>query len=238
MKAINTQTDVYLNEPERLTHKSKQFIEIIVNKADQNLSGHLLDIGCGSGSLIKSLSTKLKRYNFTGFDVSEDLMTIAKKLNENTSSNFLVGDFNSIEFDKKFNIICASGVLSIFQEFEAPLKKWLSWLTDDGFLFICGRFNSRDVDTQILFKNNFKDSNKWEGGLSAFSVKSVSNFLIKLGYKCEFKKFNLPIDIKEDTNNPLRTFTKELKNGDKLVMDGANIVAEYFFLTIRKNLEN
>ena len=197
MKAFNTQIDVYLNEPKRVTLKSKQFVEIIVNQVDQKSSGELLDIGCGSGSLIKLLSTKLKKYNFTGFDISEDLINIAKKINKDTSSNFIAGDVYSIEFDMRFNVICASGVLSIFPEYEAQLKKWLSWIANDVFLFICGRFNSSDVDTQIFFRNNSKNSNIWESGLSAFSVKKVSNFVKKLGYKCEFKKFNLPINIKK-----------------------------------------
>ena len=67
--------------------------------------------------------------------------------------------------------------------------------------------------------------------LCLFSVGSI----VELGYKCEFKKFNLPIDIDEDVNNPIRTFTKEFKNGEKLTMDGANIIAERFFLIIRRD---
>ena len=238
MTAINSQIEAYLKEPERLKIHAKEVIKIITDKIDSKSSGEGLDIGCASGSLIKNLSLQLTKYNFTGFDISKDLIEYANKFNKNTKSNFFVDDVNSISFDKKFNLICASGVLSIFQEFESPLKKWLSWLSDDGLLLIFGRFNSRDIDTKILFKNNTQNEAKWEGGLSAFSVHTISKFLKKLGYKYEFKKFDLPIDIKEDVNNPIRTFTKELKNGEKLVMDGANIVAERFFLIIRRDLES
>ena len=183
------------------------------------------------------MSYKLKNYNFTGFDISEKLIEAAITLNKNKSVKFLVGDFNSIEFNKKFNFITASGVLSVFQEFEAPLKKWLSWLTEDGYLFMAGRFNSRNIDTQILFRNNLNQNPKWEGGLSAYSINTISNFIKNLGFKCEFKKFNLPIEIKEDINNPIRTFTKELKNGEKIVMDGANIVAEHYLVKIGEILK-
>ncbi len=177
-KAVNTQIEAYLKEPDKLKYNLKELIEIIKGKINPDSSGEGLDIGC------------------------------------------------------------ASGVLSIFDEFETPLKKWLSWLSNDGLLFIFGRFNSRNVDTKILFRNNTRNHAEWEGGLSAFSVHTITSFLNKLGYKCEFKRFILPIDIKEDASNPIRTFTKELKTGGKIVMDGANIVAEHFFVVIGRDLES
>jgi trans-aconitate methyltransferase len=238
MNAINSQTEAYLKEPDRLKHHTKELLSIIADNIDPKSFGEGLDIGCASGSLIRNLSPMLPSYNFTGFDISKDLIEHANKHKEDKSSNFFVGDFNSIDFDKKFNLICASGVLSIFQEFEPPLKKWLSWLSNDGLMFIFGRLNSRNEETHILFRNNTQSKAEWEGGLSAFSVYTISHFLKQLGYICEFKKFNLPIEIKEDANNPIRTFTKEIKTGEKLVMDGANIVAEHFFLVIRRDLES
>jgi trans-aconitate methyltransferase len=236
MKAINSQIEAYLKDPEKLKYHSKELIEIIKNKIRPESSGNCLDIGCASGVLVRNLSSIFTNYNFTGFDISKDLIDYAKKLNNKSSINFFIGDFNSINFDKKFNLICASGVLSIFQEFEAPLEKWLSWLSSDGIMFVFGRFNSRDVDTKILFRNNTRENAEWEGGLSAFSIHTINRFLKKKGYKCEFKKFILPIEINEDKNNPIRTFTKELKNSEKIVMDGANIIAEHFFLIIERGI--
>ena len=238
MTANNTEIDVYLKNPNRVTIKTLEFINIIKSKIKPDLHGELLDIGCGNGIFIRKISEDIKKFNFTGFDFQKDLIKIANDLNKNEKINFFEADINSINFDKKFDIICASGVLSIFQEFEDPLKKWLSWLKKDGLLFVCGRFNSRDVDTKILFKNNSKEDPKWEGGFTSYSVNTISNFIEKLGFKCTFKKFTLPIEIKEDIKNPIRTFTKEFKNGEKIIMNGANIVSEYFFLTIGRDLDN
>jgi len=237
MQAKNTQIEAYLKEPDKLKYNIKELIDIILEKVDINSSGKFLDIGCASGSLIRNLSPSLPNYDFTGFDISKNLIDHANKLNKNKSSKFIVGDFNSIDFERKFNLICASGVLSIFDELD-PLKKWLSWLTDSGVLFLFGRFNSRDIDTKILFRNNTVKNADWEGGLSSYSIHTVKRFLNKLGYKSEFKKFNLPIDIKEDINNPIRTFTKKIDSGQKIVMDGANIIAEHFFVIIERDLEN
>ena len=140
MKAVNSQIEAYIKEPDRLKYHQKELIEIIKTKIDPSSQGEGLDIGCATGALFRNLSPILVNYNLTGFDISKDLVDHANKSNKDTSSNFFVGDFNSINFDKKFDLICASGVLSIFQDFEPPLKKWLSWLSNDGVMFIFGRF--------------------------------------------------------------------------------------------------
>ena len=103
MKAVNSQIEAYLKEPDRLKYHAKELLEMIVDKINPSSSGEALDIGCASGALIRNLSLKLINYNFTGFDISEDLIEYANKLNKNKSTNFFVGDFNSIDFDKKFN---------------------------------------------------------------------------------------------------------------------------------------
>ncbi len=240
MIALNTQIEAYLKEPDRLKYHQKELIEIITNRINPNSSGEALDIGCATGALIRNLSTILEKYNFTGFDKSKDLIDCAKKLNNNASSNFFAGDVNSIKFDKKFNFICAVGVLSIFDDLETPLKKWLSWLNDDGILYLFGGFNKRDIDTRILFRNNTVQQPQWEGGLTSYSVKTTTRVLKKLGYKCNFKKFHLPIDLKEDLDNPVRTYTETTTTGEKLILCGANVVREKFFVTIEKDqdLEN
>ena len=237
MKAINSQIEAYLNEPEKLKYNIIELIDIITSEIEADNPGEALDIGCAAGALVRNLSRKLNNFNFTGFDISEDLIGFANKYRENDKSNFLVGDFNSMNFDKKFDLITASGVLSIFQDLS-PLEKWLSWLKQDGLLFIFGRFNSRDIDTQILFRNNKVEPSIWEGGLTSFSIQTVSKHLKKLGYESRFQKFKLPIELDEDLSNPIRTFTKTTENGEKIVLDGANIIAEHFFVTVRHSLEN
>lgn len=237
MKAVNSQIEAYLNEPEKLKYNIIELIDVITSEVEADNSGEALDIGCAAGALVRNLSKKLKRFNFTGFDISEDLIGFANKYKENDRSNFLVGDFNSMNFDKKFDLITASGVLSIFQDLS-PLEKWLSWLKQDGVMFVFGRFNSRDIDTQILFRNNKVEPSVWEGGLTSFSIKTVANHLNKMGYESKFQKFNLPIELEEDLSNPIRTFTKITENGEKIIMDGANIIAEHFFVTVRRSREN
>lgn len=114
------------------------------------------------------------------------------------------------------------------------LEKWLSWLSQEGRIYIFGRFNSKNIDTIIKFRNNYKRNEIWEGGLTAYSVHTIMQYLNESGLKGEFIRFLLPIEMGE-SEDPIRTFTKTTTDGEKLVLNGANIIAEHFHLIIRKN---
>ena len=68
MTANNTEIDVYLKNPNRVTIKTLEFINIIKSKIKPDLHGELLDIGCGNGIFIRKISEDIKKFNFTGFD--------------------------------------------------------------------------------------------------------------------------------------------------------------------------
>ena len=77
---------------------------------------------------------------------------------------------------KKFDVIVASGVMSIFEDFTDPLDRWLSWLDKGGWLYEVGPFNSADIDTSIVFRNN-RLGTDWEGWLSSYAKATVGRFL-------------------------------------------------------------
>ena len=124
-------------------------------------------------------------------------------------------------------------MLSIFSDPEEVLRRWATWLAEDGHLYIFGRFNSQPIDTQILFRNHFDASPKWEGGLTSYSLEHISRGLEKDGYEVEARRFALVGEL-APSPNPIRTFTVELANGSKLVLNGANVVAEHFFVIVTR----
>jgi hypothetical protein len=123
-------------------------------------------------------------------------------------------------------------VLSIFDEPLDVLDRWLEWLEPGGWLFVFGRFNSRQVDTKIQFRNRF-NSEEWEGGFTSYSTRTVGEHLDAAGATWEFERFRLPIDL-EEREDPIRTWTVTTDSGERIVMNGANVVAEHHFLTVRK----
>jgi len=61
---------------------------------------NLLELGCGSGSLIKVLQ---KSYSCVGIDLSSEMVKLAKK--KVPRCQFLVGDITSIKIEEKFDVI-------------------------------------------------------------------------------------------------------------------------------------
>lgn len=106
--------------------------------------GQALDICCGSGQLLCKLAKQLPRINFTGLDLSPNMIEFAKKSRKNykvQNVDFTIGsmyDLNKI-FDQKFNLItwflalhhceCSKDVISVFDQMAQLIE-------EDGTIFI------------------------------------------------------------------------------------------------------
>ncbi len=73
-----------------------------------------LDIGCGGGSLF----TSLRKYNFesTGIDVSQ--ASIDASRSTDVHDEYLLGDFRTMQFEKKYDVIVMSHVIEHFNRDE------------------------------------------------------------------------------------------------------------------------
>lgn len=105
----------------------------------------LLDLGCGTGNLLKHYSSKNETF---GIDGSPEMIKIAKAKDKNTF--YSVGDIKNLKINKKFNIItCAFDTinhLSALKDWEQLFKTVITNLSDDGvFIF--------DFNTVGGFKN-------------------------------------------------------------------------------------
>lgn len=224
----NFQIDAYL-KPRPVKEHEKELLRIIQDDFPE-FNGRFLDIGCAAGACIEAVSKVYPQAHYTGFDISEELIAVAKVRLAEVNASLFVADAIEFESDAPFGIIVASGVLSIFEDFEPVMEKWLSWLADDGAMYIFGRFNSADVDTIVRFRNNYKEGD-WEGGLTSYSVHTIERFLKACGYSARFQRFHLNIDLPR-SEDPIRAWTVPTPEG-KLVVNGANLIAEQYFLHVR-----
>ena len=227
----NTQISSYFGENKPKAHH-KELVSLIETSI-QSFDVELLDIGCAAGSFLELVASKFPKVKLTGFDVSNELIQIAQSKNKLANANLFQADLLKLCLPKKFDIICASGVMSIFENFEDPIEQWANWLKPNGVLFIFGRFNTADIDTKIKFRNNYS-SGEWEDGLSSYSCNTVSKFCRELGLESKFKRFYLPFEIPKQ-KDPIKTYTKVTVEGEKLIVNGANIIAEHFHLIIRRS---
>lgn len=95
----------------------------------------LLELGCGSGSLIKVLQ---KSYSCVGIDLSSGMIKVAKK--KAPRSQFMVGDITSFQLNEKFDaIICAFDTINhilTFGKWQQVFRRAHSHLNRNGvFIF-------------------------------------------------------------------------------------------------------
>lgn len=95
---------------------------------------NLLDLGCGSGVLGRQVMRSVK---YTGVDISEELIRVAKKEDKNTSHKYLNLDVTSLQtFYEAFSHV--SMILS-FQNMRSPqgaIKNAYKHLEENGILLL------------------------------------------------------------------------------------------------------
>jgi len=226
----NSQIEAYKNIFSLKQHEL-EFKLLIQKTIPKDFDGDVLDIGCATGNAINIIKEIYPNSSITGIDLKKELLHIARK-RVGPKPKLIQACITKYTPEKKFDLIIASGVLSIFDDISKMLNKWINWLKKNSTLYIYGRFNSSDIDTIVYFRN-LNYGNKWESGLNAFSLKTVKKFLQRKKVKYKFKKFKLNKDLKKQ-KNPIRTFTLKLKNSTRIVVNGANILAEHYHLIIKK----
>ena len=95
----------------------------------------ILDFGCGSGILSKLLTKKGAKIK--GFDISKEMLDIAKK--ENPKLDLKLGSGYNIPFKEKFDIVVASLVVHYLKDWNKMFKEVSKVLKKGGyFIFSTG----------------------------------------------------------------------------------------------------
>lgn len=90
----------------------------------------LLDLGAGTGEMMKRLNTL---FDVRGIDIDKTVLRAARK----NKLNIIEGDAVKLPFaDKSFDVICAFDLLEHFKEDMDALTHWRSKLKDKGLLFL------------------------------------------------------------------------------------------------------
>jgi SAM-dependent methyltransferase len=103
--------------------------EIVLDKL--NLKGmRALDIGCGTGELLRQLASR-------GFDVTGvDLSDVAIKKAQAHTGTYIVGDFMDVSLPAKYDVIFINKVLAFANDKQAFLDKAKSLLSKNGKIVI------------------------------------------------------------------------------------------------------
>ena len=235
MKTQRTHDNLYLQE-NRYDNTKEMFKFILANSFEENELNSKIDIcdfGCANGEFLYFLN-KVSNASLNGVDILPELLKKAKKFVPKAS--FVKGSvlqkniFNRDKFDKSF----LTGVHTIFDEFETQFNNLIYWTKPGGSIFITGMFNYYPVDVYIKYKESKKYKSKYyEAGWNMFSIESVGNFLnnIKKVKSYNFKKFEIGIDLVKHSD-PIRSWTFNDVNNNKIITNGLSILQQHYTLTI------
>ena len=164
---------------------------------------NLLEIGCGSGGFLKTISDKYPGVNYYGVDYSESLIEIAK--------NNIDGVFNVFDatndmwnFHISFDIIISFSVFQYFDNYksaEIVLDNMLTHLSKHGQIYIGDIPNIERKDISI----NLREGNHQEKNRLLPSEKTDHLYYSKDFFFSFAKENNLKIEIFE--HNQLDSFT-------------------------------
>ena len=184
---------------------SKQVSAII--KKFYKKGDKILDFGCAAGHFYNSLKRIDKNINYTGFDVTKDYITYARKhFKKNDNLNFHVQSLfkMSSKFKKKFDIVFCSNVLHHLPSIDIPLKNLIS--ASKKYCIIrtlvssnthLARFYYDDTTNKKGELNNFQLQNTYS--YSLIKKKSKKSVILK----SLSKTINM-MEIKSIKNSPLK----------------------------------
>lgn len=117
----------------------KSFIEDVLNQDWTPKSGNVLEIGCGTGHLLRWVCEK--GFNGTGIEISETALELAKNETKVKNVEYFNGDFCYSDYlkDKKYDLIIDGSCFHcIVEEKDRKifLEKAMSLLKDDGVFLL------------------------------------------------------------------------------------------------------
>ena len=194
----------------------KKFNSFLVKNTNLDSNSEILDIGCGRGKILGSLSSKLKLKNKPlGIDLinhkDKDKRIKFKKIN---ALNFFLNN------KKKFDLIIIKQTIHLFQlsEIKKILRLSKKNLTSRGKIFIFSLdINKNEIPTFKLMKNKLAKSLIRDKKIFNLIIKSNTMVIKKkFFYKVKITKKKYLNMIKNRYISTLLTFTnKELLEGLK-----------------------
>jgi ubiquinone/menaquinone biosynthesis C-methylase UbiE len=223
------------NEPKEST---KAFSEFFRNEL--SISRSLIDIGAGAGAATYYLANKNLQTNFTGLDVSEELIESAKqnsRVFNLTNLEFEVGDWFNL--DKKWEGV--DGVISLqtlswLSEIKNPMIQIFD-VVKPGWIGLMSLFYEGDISCRIEV---FEHSRSRMTFYNVYSLKELNRLAIQYGYNItKYDRFNIEIDIPKPSNIDLMsTFTLKVEHSldDERLQISGPLLMNWYFVLLKKIL--
>ncbi|MDE6906520.1 MAG: hypothetical protein K2P76_16640 [Lachnospiraceae bacterium] len=99
---------------------------------------------------------------------------------------------------------------------------------------VFGIFNPEDIDVLIKSRKAGKKEDVWKSGWNYFSKKSMEDYCENRNLKYQWIPFHFCLDIEKHKDAPLRSWTIDLPEGEKMIVNGLQLVHHFYLLKITK----
>ena len=148
------------------------------------MNKNILDVGCGSGDLIRRLHKENKDWNFYGIDISSENIKTCRSKNEFNNIFFKEGRGEKLEFeDNLFDEIHCTEVLEHVEDFNKTMKEIKRVLKNGGKLTLTVPIKESELILLTLNPKYFEQA----GHHRFFSKEDILNELKR--YKFEVTKY-------------------------------------------------
>ena len=171
----------------------------IINKANPSSQSRILDVGCGTGHHVASLSSK--GLDVLGIDISTSMIEKAKS--NFPDYKFKVADaLNGSEFENEYftHILCMYFTIYYFEDKKQFFDNCFRWLMPGGYFII-----------HLVDRNRFDPILPPGNPLMYVSPQRYAKERIT-STKVKFTDFSYSADFKFDNNNNIANFVEKIKN--------------------------
>ena len=125
--------------------------KIVLPLLEKNNELKILDVGCGTGQLIKEISDQYNKVNYLGIDVAENMIDVAKKNNKGKNIEFKNSAIESFESNEKYDIIICTHAFPYFPNKQEMIKKMAGLCNKKGQVIIVNSSTNSLKDLIINF---------------------------------------------------------------------------------------
>jgi len=123
-------------------------------------SDHILEIGCGTGSLLKIIANELENGIVEGIDFSKTMISIAKKKNKRNISKkkaiIRLGNFDELQFEKNsYDKIFSVNTIYFWKNPVMTISKAFFLLKANGMM-VLGFHSKEEMEKMDLDENIFQ----------------------------------------------------------------------------------
>ena len=158
---FETEAFEFDNQIVRIIPYYDQMITALIDSVqfDTSESIRIIDLGCGTGTVAKRLGDKFPNSTIVCLDIASKMIDIAKyKLNNRKNTEFIVGDFSTIDFKEPFDVVVSSLAL---HHIQADDEKKEFYTKIYNILTKSGQFLNADV---VLASTDYQQKinmNRW-----------------------------------------------------------------------------